>query len=161
MTPRAVEPGKAPTIDQQAPSQKYPIVQRLNAKLKVLGNYLLKKTSSAVLQLHGAAQETRRVEHPVLKGINGTQTGASWEFLLGFYDGNSTVLLSNQDSDHPALASLTLAHGAALREVDGSSGAVVAAVDDSPLLQGFQVSLLPGDARLLLLGPVPGEASHA
>ena len=73
MTPRAVEPGKAPTIDQQVPSQKYPIVQRLNAKLKVLGNFLLKKDSSAVLQLHGAAQETRQIEHPVLTAINGTQ----------------------------------------------------------------------------------------
>ena len=53
MTPRAMELGKAPTIDQQVPSQKYPIVQRLNSKLKVLGNFLLKKDSSAVLQLHG------------------------------------------------------------------------------------------------------------
>ena len=72
MTPRAVEPGKAPFIGQQVPSQKYPIVQKLNAKLKVLGNFLLKKDSSAVLQLHGAAQETRQIEHPVLTAINGT-----------------------------------------------------------------------------------------
>ena len=73
MTPRAMELGKAPTIDQQVPSQKYPIVQRLNSKLKVLGNFLLKKDSSAVLQLHGGAEETRQIEHPVLTAINGTQ----------------------------------------------------------------------------------------
>ena len=85
-----------------------------------------------------------------------TQTGASWEFLLGFFDSNSALLLNNQDSNHPALASLTLAHGAVLQEVDGSSGVVAAAVDDSPLLPGFQVSLLPGDARLFLLGPSIG-----
>ena len=40
-----------------------------------------------------------------------------------------------------------------MQEVDGSSGVVAAAVDDSPLMPGFQVSLLPGDARLFLLGP--------
>ena len=154
MTPRAVEPGKLPTIDQQVPSQKYPIVQRLNAKLKVLGNFLLKRASSAVVQRNGAATETRQIAHPVLQAINGTNTGATWEFLLGFFDSNSTVLLVNQDSDHPALASLSLAHGAALQEVDGSSGAVAAAVDDSPLLPGFQISLLPGDGRLFLLGSV-------
>jgi hypothetical protein len=84
MTPRAVEPGKAPTIDQQVPSQKYPIVQRLNAKLKVLGNFLLKKDSSAVLQLHGAAQETRQIEHPVLTAINGTQVSEKRPLSLFF-----------------------------------------------------------------------------
>ena len=39
----------------------------------------------------------------------------------------------------------------ALRELDGNSGVVGLAVDDSPLLPGFQVSLLPGDARLFVL----------
>jgi hypothetical protein len=126
----------------------------------VLGDYLLEKESSAVVQVHGVASETWHLGHPVLWAINGTQTGSSWEFMLGFYDDNSTVLLCNQDSDHPALASLTLAQGAALQELDGSSGAVAPAVDDSPLLPGFQVSLLPGDARLFVLGPAGAGAEE-
>ena len=103
-----------------------------------------------MVQLHGVASETKSIEHPTLQGINGTQTGDSWEFLLGFYDSNRTVLLSNQDSNHPALASLTLEAGT-LKEVDGNSGVVAPAVDDSPLIPGFQVSLLPGDGRLFVL----------
>ena len=31
------------------------------------------------------------------------------------------------------------------------SGVVAVALDDSPLLEGFQISLLPGDARLFVL----------
>ena len=113
---------------------------------------LLKKQSSAVVQLHGVSSETKAIEgHPTLQAINGTQTGGSWEFLLGFYDSNGTVLLTNQDSNHPALASLTLAAGTTLKEVDGNSAVVSAAVDDSPLIPGFQVSLLPGDGRLFVL----------
>ena len=106
-----------------------------------------------MVQLHGVASETKAIEHPTLQGINGTQTGDSWEFLLGFYDSNRTVLLTNQDSNHPALASLTLAAGCfrTLKEVDGNSGVVSSAVDDSPLIPGFQVSLLPGDGRLFVL----------
>ena len=112
---------------------------------------LLKKQSSAVVQLHGVSSETKTIDHPTLQAINGTQTGDSWEFLLGFYDSNRTVLLTNQDSNHPALASLTLTAGTTLKEVDGNSAVVSPAVDDSPLIPGFQVSLLPGDGRLFVL----------
>jgi hypothetical protein len=59
----------------QVPSNKYPIVKRINAKLRVLGGYLLKKDSSAVVQVRGTAAETRQIGHPVLRAINGTQTG--------------------------------------------------------------------------------------
>ena len=72
--------------------------------------------------------------------------------MLGFYDDNSTVLLCNQDIDYLALTSLTLAKSAALQEQDGRSGAVEPAVDDSPLLPCFQVSLRSRNARLFVLG---------
>lgn len=91
MTPRAMELGKAPTIDQQVPSQKYPIVQRLNSKLKVLGNFLLKKDSSAVLQLHGGAEETRQIEHPVLTAINGTQVRHAFSLSFSHFSDKKTT----------------------------------------------------------------------
>ena len=45
MTPRAMELGKAPTIDQQVPSQKYPIVQRLNSTNKHEGPWTRRSAS--------------------------------------------------------------------------------------------------------------------
>ena len=89
-----------------------------------------------------------------MAAINGTETGPDWRYMLGFFDGNTTVLLMNQDSNHPGLASLELAVAGVgtaaktMMEVDPSTGAVSEALDDSPFLPGFQVSLLAGDARL-------------
>jgi hypothetical protein len=81
----------------------------------------------------------------------GTDTGSTFSFLLGFFDNNSTFLLTNYDEQHPALASIGLATPkASLSEVDGVTGAVRAVVDDSPFLPGLQIALLAGDARLFL-----------
>lgn len=143
-------------ISEQVPGSKFPLVQRINGKLRVLGDFLLDRVSSAVLNLSGQTDETARVEvqgSPVA-AINGTETGPDWRYMLGFFDGNTTVLLMNQDSNHPGLASLELAVAGVgtaaktMMEVDPSTGAVSEALDDSPFLPGFQVSLLAGDARL-------------
>ena len=104
-----------------------------------------------MLNLSGQSGGTSRIAvhgSPVV-AINGTETGPDWSYMLGFFDGNATVLLMNQDSNHPGLASLELTdHTKTMMEVDPSTGVVREALDDSPYLPGFQVSLLAGDARL-------------
>ena len=88
--------------------------------------------------------------------MQGTNTGSTFSFLLGFFDSNRTFLLTNYDEQHPALAtspSTTLAPPSSppsLNEVDGVTGAVRPAVDDAPFLPGLQIALLAGDARLFL-----------
>lgn len=73
-------------------------------------------------------------------GINGTNVGDEWGFLLGFYDSNHTVLLVNQHSNHPALATLALREdpaGEQMHEVDSETGTIKLALDDAPLASGF------------------------
>eukprot|EP00040_Diaphanoeca_grandis_P012985 m.65688 g.65688 ORF g.65688 m.65688 type:complete len:437 (+) comp23591_c0_seq1:48-1358(+) len=162
MTPT---PGSAPDNANQSPGQKYPMVKRINSKLKVLGGYLLERTSSAVVQAAGGRTDTTMLVQTPISSINGSNMGTNWSFMLGFFDNNSTVLLVNQDSNHPALATLEFtpsaisissgfattafdAAGKTMMEINPSTGAAEPALDDSPFLQGFQVSLLGGDARL-------------
>eukprot|EP00038_Savillea_parva_P019538 m.27816 g.27816 ORF g.27816 m.27816 type:complete len:438 (-) comp4455_c0_seq1:116-1429(-) len=149
-------PGSTPDNSNQVPGPKYPIAQRINTKLRVYGDWLLDRTSSAVIQTAGGRADTSPI---VASGcpfvsINGSNLGTNWSFLLGLYDDNHTVVLSNQDCNHPALASVTLASSvASLHEVSPMDGAVVPALDDAPFMDGFQVSLQPGDARVFLTSP--------
>ena len=75
--------------------------------------------------------------------------GDAWSFLLGLFDANRTVLLANQDANHPALATLALRGGGEMHEVDPDSGGLKPALDDAPFAPGFQLSVSAGDARLL------------
>merc|ERR1711865_739584 len=81
MTPT---PSNAPmssiSIANQSPSHKYYMVQRINSKLKVLGNWLLKKNSSAVVQTSGV--KSTQLFNLNWDSINGSDTGHS-EFMLG------------------------------------------------------------------------------
>ena len=100
MTPMATD------LSQQRPSPKYEITRRVNSKLKILGNFLLNKTSSSVQRCMGGRSDTIAIDNPFVRSINGTNVGDSWSFLLGFFEAGSVMVLTNQDSNHPALASL-------------------------------------------------------
>jgi hypothetical protein len=144
MTPT---PGNPPNIADQSPGHKYPIVQRINSKLRVFGDWLLDTVSSSVVQTSGIAT-TPLIQLP-WTSINGSSAGPYSEFMLGCYDNNRTILLVNQDSNHPALATVGMAtRNEEMMEVDPSSGKLVPPKDDSPFLPGFQIALLPGDGRL-------------
>ena len=147
MTPT---PGKPPNIANQSPGHKYLMVQRINSKLRVFGNWLLKRVSSAIVQTSGYGNTV--LKHLPWTSINGSATGPNSEFMLGCYDRNNTILLVNQDSNHPALATVVMSGQTSgqnkMMELDPKSGSLIAPKDDSPFLDGFQVSLLSGDARL-------------
>ena len=144
MTPT---PGSKPDNANQSPSSKYPIVQRINSKLRTLGNWLLNRVSSAVVQ-------TSSLSKAGMKGlpwndINGTDVGPSWEFLIGAYDDNKTILLVNQDSNHPAMATVvTSSDAGTMLEVKPETGTTSPALDDAPFHPGFQIYLDAGDGRL-------------
>eukprot|EP00942_MAST-04A_sp_MAST-4A-sp1_P013217 g13217.t1 len=148
MTPT---PGNVPNIADQSPGYKYPMVQRINSKLRVFGNWLLEKVSSSVVQISGS--RTTFLKQLRWTSINGSATGPNSEFMLGCYDNNNTIVLVNQDSNHPALATVGIDDEnnngrTAMMELDAKSGILVPPRDDSPFLSGFQIALLPGDARL-------------
>ena len=73
MTPdcSGVKVGEKCDISNQVPSQKFAAVQRINAKLSVLGGYLLERRSSAVLQVVGNRTHSVPIEgHRNLTSIN-------------------------------------------------------------------------------------------
>jgi hypothetical protein len=144
MTPT---PGSKPDNSNQSPGSKYPMVQRINSKLRTLGNWLLPRFSSAVVQVSQAAGSTSNLEGLPLTSINGTDVGPSWEFMLGCYDANKTILVVNQDSNHPALATVAGAV-ASMMEVHPQTGQTAPALDDAPFHPGFQIHLNAGDGRL-------------
>ena len=112
-----------------------------------------------------------------LTGVTGTSAGASWEATIGFFAPSpqaeaeaeaaaaaaaaggggggegASFLMMNADSDRPTFLTLDFEllfdpfHGALL-EMDLQSGKLVTAIDAAPLLKGFQVTLLAGDAKL-------------
>jgi hypothetical protein len=144
MTPT---PGSKPDNANQSPGSKYPMVQRINSKLRTLGNWLLPRVSSAVVQVSHAAGSTSKLEGLPLTSINGTDVGPSWEFMLGCYDANKTILVVNQDSNHPALATVA-GSVASMMEVNPHTGQTTLALDDAPFHPGFQIHLNAGDGRL-------------
>lgn len=152
MTPA---PGSVPDNANQVPGPKYPLAKAINSKLRVYGDWLLTRTSSAVVLAAGDASNTTTIDTPncPIRMINGSAAGDSWSFLLGLYDENRTVLLVNHDPNHPAIASVALAEGVSLQEVDPIHGTTGPARDDAPFMHGFQLTLGPGDARLFFSGP--------
>jgi hypothetical protein len=73
MTPdcSGVKVGEKCDISNQVPSQKFAAVQRINAKLSVLGGYLLHRRSSTVLQLAGNRTHSAPIDdHHNLTSIN-------------------------------------------------------------------------------------------
>ena len=139
--------GNLGTSDQ-SPSSKYPMVQRINSKLRNLGDFLLGRLSSTVVQVGHAAGTSARLQDLPWSAINGTNTGPHWQFMLGCYDANTTILLVNQDSNHPALATVAMSGPTMMMEVDPTTGRLRPALDDAPFEPGFQVHLLAGDGRL-------------
>ena len=146
MTPA---PGSKPNLANQVPGPKYPMVRRINSKLRTLGEWLLERTSSGLIQASGGRANTTTIEGCAgIASINGTNVGDAWSFLLGLFDTNRTVLLVNQDANHPALATLALRGDGEMHEVDPDSGDLKLALDDAPFAPGFQLSVNAGDARL-------------
>jgi len=132
----------------QSPGSKYPIVQRINSKLRTLGNWLLPRVSSAVVQVASAGNASALPGALPWASINGSATGPSWAFMLGCYDENRTILLVNQDSNHPALATVAGPDVGTMLEVNPETGTAARALDDAPFHPGFQIHLGAGDGRL-------------
>ena len=171
MMPRAPLAGGA--AGGYAPGPHYAQAARINAKLAVLGNFLLRARSTAVFAANGTGAGAAPAPAPAapVVAFGGAGAGPAWSLLVGAFDlpaaaapYTRALLLTNQDPDAPALAALTLAPGAeaAAYELDAASGTVVPALDDAPDLPGWQLALEAGDARLLVFAgtsfPARGRA---
>ncbi len=138
-------------------TRHYYEAQRINAELKNLGPTLMKLTSTRIVRVNEAAGDMAAdvlVGMPILN-LERDKVDPTQDYLVGNFvheDGRRGVLLQNYRFAYTAWP--TVLFDAPLHEVlevDPKTGKEVPVLDDSPIMDGLQVSLGAGDARLFLL----------
>jgi len=138
-------------------TRHYYEAQRINAELKNLGPTLMKLTSTRIVHVNEAAGDMAAdvlVGMPILN-LERDKVDPAQNYLVGNFvheDGRRGVLLQNYRFAYTAWP--TVLFDAPLQdvlEVDPKTGKEVSVLDDSPIMDGLQVSLGAGDARLFLL----------
>ncbi len=137
-------------------TRHYDEARRINGELKNLGPTLMKLTSTAVYHVNTETNETALAGSPIRKlaRVAGDPVG---EFIIGasrHADGRRAVIIVNHNYSYTAWPTVEFdAEPKDVVEVSKTTGKAAPAVDDSPELKGFQLSLGAGDARLFLLPP--------
>jgi len=133
------------------PTRHYDQAKRINAAVRNMGPTLMQLTSTSVLHLSPDADKAALAETPI-KAIDG---GAHGDYLIGGFthaDGRRAVLLSNYDylwTSWPTVEFDVPAEQVV--EVSQETGLEVPVRDDSPAMDGLQLSLDSGAGRLFLL----------
>jgi hypothetical protein len=132
-------------------TRHYDEAKRINAALRNLGLTLMKLTSTGVYRCNSK-------DNPaiVLKG-SGIRSLDAGEYLVGAFkhsDGRRAVLLNNYHFAYSAWPTVVFdAPTNSIVEISAVTGKEILAIDDSPDLPGFQISLDAGQGRLFLLPP--------
>ena len=136
-------------------TRHYDQAQRLNARLKQMGPTLMQLTSTGVRKL-GPKDDAR--ETLAGSGISSLQPSANGEYLIGTFshaDGRRAVMLCNYDHLYTSWPTVEFdVDPAQAVEVDQQTGEEGPVLDDSPDMEGLQLSLDCGEGRLFLL---PGD----
>lgn len=130
-------------------TRHYYEAQRINHALKNLGPTFMKLTSTAVLRV--GPDEDSAV---VLKGVPLLQL-TTGDYLVGVFqheDDSKAVLLNNYDSNYSAWPTVSFdAPLDSVFEIDQLTGTKIAILDDSPAMDGLQISLDAGAGRLFII----------
>ncbi len=130
-------------------TRHYEQAKRVNRDIKRLGPTLMSLTSIGVYRV-----SPDKSPDDVLKGtpVTSLTTG---DYLIGLFkhtDGRRAVLLNNYSLAYTAWPTVAFSVPAErVREVCKKTGEEIAAVDDSPAMEGLQISLDSGEGRLFLL----------
>lgn len=159
----------------------YGHARKINSIVKNWGRYLLRATSTGVYRLFpGKAapkpSSCNSGDQPpssldgscVLNNVTDLEvSSAKWTPKLGegvligqfsLDDGRTALLLQNQNFDFniwPTIGFVDSVKLTDVLEVDPVTGAETALLDDSPLMQGWQISIQAGYARLLIVPAKP------
>lgn len=138
-------------------TRHYDEARRINAELKNLGPTLMQLTSTGVYRV---SEEAGDDPETVLKGaplvnISRDDHDPPHDYLIGVFrhaDGRRAVLLNNYRFAYTAWPTVVFDVPAEqVIEVDRHTGEMAPVIDDSPDMDGLQVSLGAGDGRLFLL----------
>jgi len=131
-------------------TRHYYEAQRINRTINNLGPTLMKLTSTAVYRINPDDDPA-----VVLKGTPISQL-TSGDYLVGVFehdDGRTAVLLNNYDFAYSSWPTVRFDAGLDnIFEIDQKTSEEIPAIDDSPAMKGFQVSLDAGAGRLFIIG---------
>ena len=136
-------------------TRHYDEARRMNAELKAMGPTLMQLTSTAVVRVKPDTDAASALKGTALKSIAAVPGDPPADYLIGAFrhaDGRRAVLINNYSHMFTAWPTVEFdADPKDVLEVDKATGKLVPAVDDSPEMKGFQVSLGAGDGRLFIL----------
>lgn len=138
-------------------SRHYGEAQRINGELKHLGPVLMQLTSEKIVHVDEAAGDvpTDKLAGLAITNLTRAVEDPQGDYLVGAFkhaDGRRAVLLNNYHFAYTAWPTVTFdAPAESIIEVDKETGEEHPVIDDSPLMEGIQISLGAGEGRLFLL----------
>jgi len=136
--------------------------RRINEQLENLGPTLIQLTSCGVYRLYPIDDPQRFLKGTGIKNIIHAPVDPSYDYLVGAFrhaDGRRAVLLNNYRFAYTAWPTVEFDVPAeAVQEVNKWTGAIEPVRDDSPDMDGLQISLDAGEGRLFLLPPQARDA---
>ncbi len=138
-------------------TRHYDEARRINGELKKLGPTLMKLTSTGVVRVSSGTDTRAALLGTPLRNLSRAQGDPPGEFLIGNYssaDCRRAMLILNHNYSFTAWPTLEFeTESSEVMEVSKETGEIKRVIDDSPELQGLQISLGAGDARLFLIPP--------
>jgi hypothetical protein len=136
------------TVDGRK-TRHYEEARRINAVLKAWGPTLMRLTSEKVVRITPAPEPEALLVGTPIRGLT------PGDYLIGCYtrdDGKRAVLLENWDITYAEWPTVEFdVPSDQVLEVDPATGAEAPVIDDSPAMEGLQISLDSGGARLFVL----------
>lgn len=141
--------GNAIITTDGRPTRHYDQAKRINARIKNLGPTLMQLTSKAVCRLKPGEDFAGPLAGTPIKSLT------DGDYLLGIFDhadGRRAVLLNNYRFGYTGWPTVEFDTEASdIVEVDQATGQEIPLRDDSPKMEGIQISLDAGEGRLFLL----------
>jgi hypothetical protein len=149
-TPRGVEfpKGGAIITPDGKKTRHYDQARRINYAIKQLGPTLMSLTSEAVYRVGPDDSAAELLKETPIAGLT------EGDYLIGQFrhaDGRRAVLINNYSITHTSWPTVEFrTETDQVREVCKQTGAEIAVIDDSPDMDGLQLSLDAGEGRLFL-----------
>lgn len=139
------------------PTRHYDQAKRINAELKNLGPVLMNASSTGVCRVGPDDDAAQALAGTPLKSISRATDDPPNDYLIGTFtltDGRAAVLLNNYRPEYCAWPTIEFRAGLArVAEVSKKTGLETPVLDDSPDMEGLQLSFDAADGRLFLISP--------